>query len=340
MEWAGESSCHRALTPPEWQRGPGGKNPSEGPHRRRTDQGRMDGRGGGRKPTQVADGGKGGPMGSPRTAEPPGAERETAADNGRTGARPQQSYGADGARSKHGALARRRYDLLELEATEGGRANAGANGSEAGHGDTGDREGTEADDEGEGHENLQRALPKRGHNRGKEEARGSPKRSCMINACGRQGGEGGDPPPSSARPRRAGGAQGGTSEHSSAGPHRAARTRPKKGTPSPISARKPRTGRRGTGCAHPPHAYQGWRKGGNPPNGSDHPHHTARQRGRGETPWTRRRRGGHPPEQCALPEHGMQVRGGEDPPTQRRGGDTPREDAHALRAQPDTGDGR
>ena len=46
--WAGDSSCLRDPTPPEWPRGPGGAKPQESTHRLRTDRERTDrGRGGG-----------------------------------------------------------------------------------------------------------------------------------------------------------------------------------------------------------------------------------------------------------------------------------------------------
>ena len=86
-------------------------------------------------------------MGGQRTKEPPGTT-ETAMDDGSSGARLRQSNGADGARSKHGALACREYDLLASEAAEGGPANAGAAGSEDSCGATANREGTETEEEG------------------------------------------------------------------------------------------------------------------------------------------------------------------------------------------------
>ena len=58
-------------------------------------------------------------MGGERTAEPPDT-MEPAEEDGSEGTRPAQSDGADGARSDHGALARREYDILVPEATEGG----------------------------------------------------------------------------------------------------------------------------------------------------------------------------------------------------------------------------
>ena len=58
-------------------------------------------------------------MGGPRTAEPPGTTK-TVADDNSVGPLPRQSDGADVASSKHGAFARREYDFLTSEATEGG----------------------------------------------------------------------------------------------------------------------------------------------------------------------------------------------------------------------------
>ena len=92
--------------------------------------------------TQGADGDDGGPMGGQRRKEPPGTT-ETVEENGSAGPRPRQSNSANGARSVHGALALREYDLLLLEAAEGGTANAGAASIEDGHGTLEKREGTE-----------------------------------------------------------------------------------------------------------------------------------------------------------------------------------------------------
>ena len=82
-------------------------------------------------------------MGGPRTAEPPGPHRGTAADDGSAETPPRQSEGAGSARSKNGMHPRRKYDLLAEEAPEGGRDNAGDTGSEAGHGGTVDQNRTD-----------------------------------------------------------------------------------------------------------------------------------------------------------------------------------------------------
>ena len=84
-------------------------------------------------------------MGGQRTEEPPG-KTETAADNSSVGPLPRKS---DGARSEHSALARRKYDLLASDATEGGQENVGAASCKAGHGATESQEGTEAEEEGD-----------------------------------------------------------------------------------------------------------------------------------------------------------------------------------------------
>ena len=81
---------------------------------------------------------------------------------------------------------RRKYDLLVSEATEGVPANTDT-ASKDGNGATEDQEGMEPEVEGD--ENLQRTLPERGHNAVEEETKGPPKRSRLLNACCRQGGE-------------------------------------------------------------------------------------------------------------------------------------------------------
>ena len=82
---------------------------------------------------QGANGGDGAPRGGQQMAEPP-VTMETAEGDGSAGPRQEQSDGVDSARSEHGALARRKYDILASEAKEGGQANAGAAGREEGHG--------------------------------------------------------------------------------------------------------------------------------------------------------------------------------------------------------------
>ena len=68
---------------------------------------------------QGADGGDSRPMGGQRTEEPLGTT-ETAAEDGSAGPWLWKSDRAYGAMSEHGTLARREYNLLASEATEGG----------------------------------------------------------------------------------------------------------------------------------------------------------------------------------------------------------------------------
>ena len=125
-----------------------------------------------------------------------GKAAKTSADDGSAGHMPRQS---NGARSEQGALARREYDLLASEATECGRANAGASGSEASHGSAVEQEGMEAEEDGD--KTLQNTLPARGQNRGEDETRGTPKCSRALNTCVRQKWEGGGGHPTQQRVR-------------------------------------------------------------------------------------------------------------------------------------------
>ena len=95
--------------------------------------------------TKGADGSKGRLMGGQRMEDPPGTA-DTAEDDCSMGPQPRQSDSADGARSKHGAFARRKYGLLASEATEGVPSNAGAAGSKDGHGDLANQEGAETEE--------------------------------------------------------------------------------------------------------------------------------------------------------------------------------------------------
>ena len=86
---------------------------------------------------------------------------------------------------------------MASEATEGVPANTGAAGSEDGHGDLANQEGTKSEEEGD--ETLQRALPAR-ENNGGETRRGDPLNGCLTCGAAKGGKEGGDSPPSGARP--------------------------------------------------------------------------------------------------------------------------------------------
>ena len=140
------------------------------------------------------------------TAAPPSALRRTA-EGGRGGIKQvstqRNSDGTNGARPKHGALARRKYGLLVPAGTVVDPYNVGDPGSEAGHGATEDQDGRELEEEGD--KTQQRALPVRGNNGIGDEARGPPpnSRARLMCASAKGGGEEGDPPPSSVYPRRA-----------------------------------------------------------------------------------------------------------------------------------------
>ena len=105
---------------------------------------------------------------------------ETVEDNGSVVPQPSQSDCADGARSEHGALARREYSILALDATKGGQANAGAAGGEDNHGALANQEGTEE----EGDETPQCTLPVQEANVGNNEAILPPLPSLAYRALG------------------------------------------------------------------------------------------------------------------------------------------------------------
>ena len=86
-------------------------------------------------------------MSRPQTAEPPSTVMETVAYDSSAGPLLRQSNGANNARSKHDALVCREYNLLVSEATEGGRAKAGAASSGDSLGATENQEGTEGEEE-------------------------------------------------------------------------------------------------------------------------------------------------------------------------------------------------
>ena len=84
-----------------------------------------------------------------------GAKRQDGGDrqgdrDGGAGHPPEHFNGADGTRSEHGTLARRKYNLLALEATERGPASAGTAGGEDGHGATDHIAGRIWEEEGDG----------------------------------------------------------------------------------------------------------------------------------------------------------------------------------------------
>ena len=113
---------------------------------------------------------------------------DTAEDEVGKEPRPDHSNGANGARSDHGALARRKYNILASETAEGYQSSAEAADGEDGHGASEEREGPRT--AGEGDKNPQHALPAHETSGGQIEARGPTERSRALNASGRRGGEG------------------------------------------------------------------------------------------------------------------------------------------------------
>ena len=125
---------------------------------------------------------------------------ETAAGDSNKGHPPEHFDGADRATTENGKHPRRKYNNVALEASERGQFSAGAASGEDGHGATEKsvvRIRAEEEDE-----KPQRPRPAQETDGGETEESPPPKQSRALNVSGRQGGEG-DPPPSSARPRRA-----------------------------------------------------------------------------------------------------------------------------------------
>ena len=155
--------------------------------------------------TQGADGIKGGPMGGPRMAEPPGTETETAVENGITRPLPRKSYGANGARSERGVLARHEYNLLALEATEGVEPTMGPPVMRPAVGPRKTRK--ERKQRKRGKKPCSTHFPREATTEARKRGGDPPNgRARLTRAASKEGKEGGDPPPSSARPRRASGA--------------------------------------------------------------------------------------------------------------------------------------
>ena len=99
----------------------------------------------------------------------PTAKMETEEDDGSEGL---CSEHYDGARSKHIALACREYNIMALEATEGGHASVGATNGEDSHGASEEREEPRMVEEGD--ETPQQALPAQETSGGITEARAPP----------------------------------------------------------------------------------------------------------------------------------------------------------------------
>ena len=123
-----------------------------------------------------------------RTAAPDEV-MEMAAGDGGAGHPLEHFDRADGARSKHGALARREYDNMALEASERGPASAGPSVGEEGHRATNHSAGQIWKEEGD--ENPKCASSAQETDGREMETRGPPERLRVPNASGRRGGGGG-----------------------------------------------------------------------------------------------------------------------------------------------------
>ena len=87
-------------------------------------------------------------MGRPRKAAPLRPKRGTAVDDGSAETPPRHTASADGAKPKHGVLARCEYSLLAPTGTAVDPANVGDPGSAASHGASG-KQGEREPEEGD-----------------------------------------------------------------------------------------------------------------------------------------------------------------------------------------------
>ena len=189
---------------------------------------------------QGAGGGANERIGGPRTAALPRPQWGMAADDGSAGNPPRHTAGTDVSRPEHGALAHRKYSLLEPIGIAVDPADADDPGSEAGHGATVDQDGRAPE---ERDETQQCKLPACCRNGIGYEGRGPPKRSCTLNASGHQGGERGGGPPiqqhvHTARIKRLGGDS--LTRH--CGPHHVAMIKRRKGPPPTQQCEQPAHG--------------------------------------------------------------------------------------------------
>ena len=109
------------------------------------------------------------------------------------------SDGADSARSEHGALARCKNSLLAPEELVGDLDSVEPQGSGESPKDTVETRRRYWKWTETGEQNGQRVLLTCGHPEDKAKKRGPSKWQQALNACSHQGGEGGEPPPRSAR---------------------------------------------------------------------------------------------------------------------------------------------
>ena len=101
---------------------------------------------------------------------------------------------ANGARPKHGVLARREYGLLALEEPAGDPAATKPQGSKDSPKETLETGSTDGRETRKWERNSQSALFAWGQPEDEAEERGPPERQHTLNMCCHQGGEGGYPP--------------------------------------------------------------------------------------------------------------------------------------------------
>ena len=127
-------------------------------------------------------------------APPTRPKRGKTADNNSVGTPIRHTAGANGARTEHGALAHHKYGLMPLTGTEVESSDAGDQGYKDGHEATRGTANLAPRDTDKGDKTWQHTLPERSMQGLHNEGRIPPERLCMLNACGRQGGERGGVP--------------------------------------------------------------------------------------------------------------------------------------------------
>ena len=207
MEWAGESSRHRVPAPPEWQSCPGGTKPPEGPQLAREDRGRTERGGEGTKPPPPPEQpGRREPTAAATTGRWAGCRRRRTAAARRTCRRIPPAPTAPGPIKERLHVAStaywRRRGRQSTHPTRGTPVSRLAMGPQRTRtGRSRRRRGTKPFSA----RSLLAATTESGMRRG-DPLNG---RACLTRAAAKVGKEGGDPPPRSARPRRAAGERGG-----------------------------------------------------------------------------------------------------------------------------------
>ena len=134
-------------------------------------------------------------MDGPGTAPPPHPQRGAASDNNIAGTLLRHTAGTDSARPEHGALTRLEYNLLAPAGLALDTDSVGDQESGDRHEATRETADQAQRETGSGDGTRQRALPARGIQEINDEEQRPPKWSRALNACGRQGGEGEEGPP-------------------------------------------------------------------------------------------------------------------------------------------------